>query len=117
MTWWRRFSPGIRRLMALALLAVLGDATTNESGAQQVPCVAYDSFGLLRNCTLSERLGQCASGAWDSWRGCVDGNGDGFQDVSWWMAQYCNAWAAFDLLACGAVVPWHYILPPPPPPR
>jgi len=115
MTWWRRFSPSIRRLMALALLAVLGDATTNESGAQVVPCVAYDSYGFPRNCTLSEQLGQCASSVWDSWSGCVDSNGDGMQDVSWWMTQYCNAWAAFDLLACGVVVPWHYILPPPPP--
>jgi len=115
MWWWRRYSPVLRRLMVLALLAVLGDAATNESEAQTIPCVTYDSFGLLRSCTLSERLGQCATGVWDSWKGCVDRNGDGLKDVSWWGAQYCNAWAAFDLLACGAVVPWHYILPPPPP--
>jgi hypothetical protein len=95
-------------MVALAVLATLCDAVVVR--AQQVPCEAVDEWGMPRNCTLSERLGMCGYEAWQSWKACVDEDGDGDKDVPFWMEQYCSAWAAFDLLACGLMVPWDYFM-------
>lgn len=108
MKWWHHISPLVRRLVAVAMLVVFADATA--LGAANVECEAVDIDGMPRECTFSELLGECGYAAWDSWRQCIDTDGDGFQDVDAWTKAYCDFWAAADLLACSIWVPWNIII-------
>jgi hypothetical protein len=90
------------RTMALTAWMSLGWA----AGLGAAECEAVDENDLPRDCTLSEQLGECGYAAWDSWKECVDPDGDGRIDASFWERQYCDFFGAVDLLSCAVEVPW-----------
>ncbi|HZD06169.1 MAG TPA: hypothetical protein VE173_14760 [Longimicrobiales bacterium] len=100
MKWWQNVSPVLRKLVALAVLTLVANATAVYAA---VECEAVDQDGLPRECTLSEELGECGSNVLASFDQCLE------VDDGWLWEQYCGFWAAVDLLACGLIVPWEEI--------
>jgi hypothetical protein len=84
---------------ALALFLVaggLGAEGAAEPLTAQVAedCVAVTQEGDLRECTATEKMGQCLFNAVDSFRTCEEWYDD------WWITWVCDAYFMWDSFIC-----------------
>lgn len=80
-------------------LGILGHA----AGAGAQDCPAVDDLGDPRDCTFTERYGECLVTAYESYTGCVGDSDD------WFDRAVCEGAVQIDLLACHASLPWEII--------
>jgi hypothetical protein len=95
---------------ALAAVAILLAVGVGPATAAAESCDVIGTDGEERSCTLSERIGKCGWEAWDSWKSCVDRDGNGSIDVTTRQYAWCNFMGAIDLAGCGVEVPIGLIL-------
>jgi hypothetical protein len=87
--------PALLRLFGLAaLFAVVPLLAGTPASAAQIPCEFPMDDGTMRECTFTERFGQCAFWAYTSYQDCSDHH-EGIWD--WFV---CEAAYEFDFLAC-----------------
>ena len=84
-------------LALLAALSVLALATPSEASA----CETTDSYGVPRDCTYTEKHGECYWNAEDSYNQCRDKAG-----TSGWKRFKCDAALFVDDLACSISSPF-----------
>jgi hypothetical protein len=89
-------SPLVSLLKVLCLLAALSTlalaATAPDAAAQECKLLMED--GTERDCTFTEKYGQCLFWAYDSYKSCSE-PGDG-----WAIQAMCEIALEVDLLAC-----------------
>ncbi len=81
-------------LVLLLLAGALGvEAPTAPLEAQEVECIAVTVDGEPRNCTATEKFGQCLFEAHDSLLACRE-------DLDWYLAWACEFYFMVDFVVC-----------------
>jgi hypothetical protein len=82
-------------LVLLLLAGAIGvEAPTAPLEAQEVECIAVTAEGEARNCTATEKFGQCMFEAKDSVEACRE-------DLQpWYIAWACEVFFMLDVAVC-----------------